>query len=41
MVVQLNVFGPGVEDGVLRKLDTIEVVTVDRHQIGQLHLQIL
>ena len=30
MIVHLNVLGPSVEDGVLRKLDVVEVVAVDR-----------
>ena len=38
MAVHLNVLGPGVEDGVLRKLDTVEVVAIDRRRIEHLHL---
>ena len=30
MAVHLNVLGPGVEDGVLRKLDIVQVGIVDR-----------
>ena len=41
MIVHLNVFGPCVENGVLRKLDAAEVVAVDRRPIGHLLLQIL
>ena len=41
VVVHLNVLSPGVEDGVLRKLDAAEVVTVDRCRIRHLHLEIL
>ena len=41
VVVHLNVLISGVEDGVLRKLDAAEVVTVDRRRIRHLHLQIL
>ena len=41
MIVHLNVLGPGVEDGVLRELDVVEVVAVDRRRIGDLLLQIL
>ena len=41
MVVHLNVLSPGVEDGVLRKLDVLEVVAVDRRRIRHLHLKIL
>ena len=41
MVVHLNVLSPGVEHGVLRKLDVVEVVTVDHRRIRHLHLQIL
>ena len=41
MVVHLNVLDPGMEDGVLRKLDVAQVVTIDRRQIRHLHLQIL
>ena len=41
MIMHLNVLCPGVEDGVLHKLDVVEVVTVDRRRIGHLHLQIL
>ena len=41
MVVHLNVLGPGVENGVLHKLDVVEVVTVAHRRIGHLHLQIL
>ena len=41
IVVHLNVLGPGMEDEVLRKLDTVEVVAVDHRRIGHLHLQIL
>ena len=41
MIVHLNVLGPSVEDGVLRKLDVVEVVTVDRPPIGHLHVQVL
>ena len=33
MIVHLDVLGTGVENGVLRKLDGVEVVTVDRRQI--------
>ena len=41
MVVHLNVFSPGVENGVLRELDAAEVVVVDRRRIRHLLLQIL
>ena len=41
MVVHLNVLFPGVEDGVLGKLDVAEVVVVNRRRIRHLHLQIL
>ena len=41
MVVHLNVLSPGVEEGVLGKLEAIEVVAVDCRRIGYLLLQIL
>ena len=41
MIVHLNVLVPGVEYRVLRKLDAIEVVVVDRRRIGHLFLHIL
>ena len=41
MVVHLNVLGPCMENGVLRKLDVAEVVAVDLRRIGHLLLQIL
>ena len=41
MIVHLSVLSPGVEDRVLRKLDVVEVVTVDRPRIEHHHLQIL
>ena len=41
MVVHLNVLSPGVEDGVLRKLDASKVVIVDQRWIDNFHLQIL
>ena len=40
-IVHLNVLGPSVEDGALRKLDVAEVIEVYRRWIGHLHLQIL
>ena len=39
--MHLNVLSPGVEYGVLRELDVVEVVVVDRRRIGHLLLQIL
>ena len=41
MVVHLNVLCLGMEDGVFRQLDAIEVVVVDHNQIGHLDLQTL
>ena len=41
VVVHLNVLGSGMEDGVLCKLDVVEVVAVDRRQIRYFHFQIL
>ena len=41
MIMHLNVLCQGVEDGVLRKLDVVEVVTLDGTRIRHLHLQIL
>ena len=40
MIVHLNVLSPSVEDGVFRKVDTAEVVTIDRRRIRHLYLQI-
>ena len=39
--MHLNVLGPGVEDGFLRKMDVAEVVIVDGRWIEHLHLQII
>ena len=39
--MHVDVLSPSVEDGVLRYLDVVEVVVVDRRRIGHLHLQIL
>ena len=41
VVPHLNVLSPGMEDGVFRKLDVVEVLVIDRHRIRHLHLQIL
>ena len=41
MAVHLDVFIPGMEAGVLCKLDVAEFVAIDRRRIGHLHLQIL
>ena len=41
MIVYLNFLSPGMEDGVLRELDVVEVVAVDRRRIGHFLLQIL
>ena len=41
VAMHLNVLGPGMEDEVLRKLDTIEVITVDHRRIRHLHMHIL
>ena len=37
VIMHLNVLGSGVEDGVLRELDPVDVITVDGHQIRHLH----
>mgnify|MGYP000527077939 CR=1 FL=1 len=39
--MHLNVFGPGVEDGVLVDLDVVEVVVVYHCRFKHLHMQIL
>ena len=41
MIVHLNVLGPCVENGVIRELDAVEVVVVDRRRIRHLLMQIL
>ena len=41
IIVHLNMLGPGVDDGVLHKLDVVEVGIVNRRRIGHLYLQIL
>ena len=41
VVVHLNVLSPGLEDGVLRKLDATKVVIVYQCWLGHLHLLIL
>ena len=39
--MHLDVLGPGVENRVLRELDVVEVVAVDRRWIRNLLLQVL
>ena len=41
MIVHLNVLGLCEENRVLRELDAVEAVTVDRRRIGHLLLKIL
>ena len=41
MIVLLNILGSGMEGGVLRQLDDVEVVKADCRWIGHLHLEIL
>ena len=41
MVMHLNVLGPSMEYEVFRKVDTAEIVAIDRHRIRNLYLQIL
>ena len=41
MIVYLNFLSPGMEDGVLRELDVVEVVAVDRRRIRHFLMQIL
>ena len=38
MVVHFNVLGPGVKDMVLRELDVVEVVAIDRRRVRHLRL---
>ena len=39
MVVHLNLLGPSVEYGVFRKVDTVEVVAINRCPSGHFHMQ--